>query len=53
MINENCRLWVQHEIETPTNMFQIFKWELLDGIELDVQPMTAFEKAYRDSFLDI
>lgn len=52
-INENSRLWVQHAIETSTNMFRIFKWELLDGIELAVQPSPAFIKVFKDSFLDI
>lgn len=34
-------------------MFHIFKWELIDGIELIFQPMPTFENAYKDSFLDI
>ena len=34
-------------------MFQIFKWELLDGIELAVQRSPATRKAFKDSFLDI
>jgi len=28
ILNENCRLWIQRAIESSTNMFQIFKWEL-------------------------
>jgi len=43
-IKENCRLWVQHAIETSTNMFQIFKWELLDGIEFEIHPFPLSEK---------
>lgn len=35
-INENCKSWVKHAVEIVTNMFQIFKWELLDGVELAV-----------------
>nr|AXB54821.1 polyprotein [Pinus nigra virus 1] len=52
-LNENCRLWIQHAIESSTNMFQIFKWELLDGIELQVQRSPATRNAFKDSFLDI
>lgn len=35
-LNENCRSCIQHSIESSTNMFHIFKWELLDGIEMAV-----------------
>ena len=52
-LNENCRLWIQHSIESSTNMFQIFKWELLDGVELAVQKSPATRSAFKDSFLDI
>ena len=34
-------------------MFQFFKWELLDGVELAVQSIPAFRKIKKDSFLDI
>ena len=34
-------------------MFQIFKWELLDGSELAVQRSPSFRNVYKDSFLDI
>lgn len=34
-------------------MFQIFKWELLDGVEMSVQSMPKFRKSKKDSFLDI
>jgi len=34
-------------------MFQIFKWELLDVIELAVQLSPVFRKVFKDSFLDI
>lgn len=49
---DNCRSWVQHSIEGSTNMFQIFKWELLDGIELAVQ-RSPKKNVYKDSFLGI
>ena len=52
-LNENCRLWIQHAIESFTNMFQIFKWELLDGVELAVQKSPMTRSAFKDSFLDI
>jgi len=52
-MSDNCRSWIQHAIEGSTNMFQIFKWELLDGIELAVQRSPAIRHAYKDSFLDI
>lgn len=34
-------------------MFQIFKWELLDGVKLSVQTMPEFYKSKKDSFLNI
>lgn len=51
-LSENCRLWIQHSIESSTNMFQIFKWESLDGVELAVQRSLATRNAFKDSFLD-
>ena len=44
-INHNCKIWVQCAIEHSVSMFQIFKWELLDGIEMAVQSMLAFRKS--------
>jgi len=35
-ISHNCKLWVQFAIERSVSMFQIFKWELLDGVDLSV-----------------
>lgn len=52
-LNENCRSWIQHATESSTNMFQIFKWEKLDGIELAVQRSPPTWNAFKDSFLDI
>ena len=52
-INHKCKLWIQCAIEHSVSMFQIFKWELLDGIEMSVQSMPAFCKSKKDSFLDI
>jgi len=52
-INHNCKLWIQCAIESSVNMFQIFKWELLDGVELSVLTMPEFRKSKKDSFLDI
>lgn len=34
-------------------MFQIFKWELLNGIELAVQRSPTIRNVFKDSFLDI
>ena len=52
-MSDNCRSWVQHAIESSTNMFQNFKWELLDGIELAVQRSPTVRNVFKDSFLDI
>ena len=34
-------------------MFQIFKWELSDGVEMPVKSLPEFCKSKKDSFLDI
>lgn len=34
-------------------MLQIFKWELLDGVEFSVQTLPDFCKSKKDSFLNI
>jgi len=52
-MSDNCREWVQHAIESSTNMFQIFKWELLNDIELAVQRSPMIRNVFKDSFLDI
>ena len=35
-LNHLCKFWIQCCIEHSVNMFQIFKLELLDGVELEV-----------------
>jgi len=52
-INHNCKLWIQCAIERSVSMFQIFTWELLDGVEFSVQTMPEFRKSKKYSFLDI
>jgi len=52
-MSDNCREWVQHAIESSTNMFQIFKWELLNSIELAVQRSPIIINVFKDFFLDI
>lgn len=52
-MSNNCREWVQHAIEISTNMFQIFKWELLNDIELVVQRSPMIRNVFKYSFLDI
>ena len=52
-VNHNCKLWIQCAIERSVSMFQIFKWELLDGVEMAVQSIPEFCKRKKDSFLDI
>lgn len=53
LTSDNCREWVQHAIESSTNMFQIFKWEHLNSIELAIQRSPTIRNVFKDSFLDI
>ena len=46
-------MWIQCAIEHSVNMFQIFKIELLDGVELAVLSSPEFQNSQKDSFLDI
>ena len=52
-VSHQCKLWVQAAIEQSVSMFQIFRWELLDGVELAVQSMPDFRKRRKDNFLGI
>lgn len=52
-ISHQCKLWVQSAIEQGVSIFQIFKWELLDGVELAVQSLPDFRKSKKDYFLSI
>jgi len=52
-VSHQCKLWVQAAIEQSVSMFQIFKWDLLDGVELAVQSLPDFRKSKKYSFLGI
>jgi len=52
-ISHQCKLWVQAAIKQSVSMFQIFKWDLLDGVELSIQSLPNFTKSKKDSFLSI
>lgn len=44
-LSHQCKLWVQAAIEQSVSMFQIFRWDLLDGVELAVQTMPDFRRS--------
>jgi len=52
-VSHQCKLSVQAAIEQFVSMFQAFKWDLLDGVELAVQSLPDFRKSKKDSFLGI
>lgn len=52
-LSHQCKLWVQTAIEQSVSMFQIFHWDLLNGVELAVQTMPDFRRSRKDNFLGI
>jgi len=52
-LSNQCKLWVQAAIEHSVTMFQIFKWELLNGVELAVQMLPDIRTSRKDNFLGI